>query len=57
MFPTWYILYLEVGTLLVATHVSIGMSSAAYMVSLSVDECVCVYVCAWTCLCIRACEQ
>lgn len=32
MFPTWYILYLEVGTLLVATHVSIGMSSAAYVV-------------------------
>lgn len=29
-------------------HVSNGMSRAASMVRLSVDECVCVNVCAWT---------
>lgn len=40
-------------------HVSIGMSSAAFMVYLSVDVCVCVcvYECVWSCLCTRACEQ
>lgn len=42
------------GTLLVAMHVSIGMFSAAYMVS---DECNCASVCAVACLCICACEQ
>ena len=30
-------------------HVSIGMSSAAFMVQLTVDVCVCVYVCGRVC--------
>lgn len=41
----------DVGTLPVAMHVSIGMSSAAFMAYLSIDVCVCMNVFG------RACEQ
>lgn len=40
---------------MVAMHVSIGMSSAAFVVYLSVDVCIWMNVCGRVCAC--ACEQ